>query len=352
MDSHLAYRNNINPDHNLKNLEICTSLIDKNLQKIGEGMAGQVYKIESSKCGAIVLKKYVNIKSSEQIHIQNEIYLMKEIKKLIDNNICPNYIYYYDSYIDKNINKINNSYILMEYADTHMLNFFDNIRDDIICDSFYFQLLVAIMCYQKYLKAVHTDIRLKNIVYKKINPDTVFNYNINNINYYIPTNGYLFMLIDYEQSQIYSDLNNNPKLLNKINSNYDFKHIQNIYRRPIKKYMRDNNMYSRSNMINLIKNKSEKKKLLEYIKTLNNNNKNDDFIDTFIFHYILDNNFFDYSRLSNNLLDYIKYMENLNKILFQNKSEKSIETILKENFSKYLEPIENPIKIETFIIKF
>jgi hypothetical protein len=239
----------------------------------------------------------------------------------------------------------------MEYADTHVLNFFDNIRDDIVCDSFYFQLLVAIMCYQKYLKAVHTDIRLKNIVYKKINPDTVFNYNINNINYYIPTNGYLFMLIDYEQSQIYSDLNNNPKLLNKINSNYDFKHIQDIYRRPIKKYMRDNNMYSRSNLINLIKNKSEKKKLLEYIKILNN--KHDDFINTAIFHYILDNNLFDYSSyLSNEMFDYIKYMKNLNKILVQNKSEKSIESILKENFSKYLKPIENLIKIETFIIKF
>jgi hypothetical protein len=55
-----------------------------------------------------------------------------------------------------------------------------------------------------------------NILYKKINENTVFHYRINDNDYYVPTYGYLFMICDYGTSKFKLD----GRKMDIINLNY------------------------------------------------------------------------------------------------------------------------------------
>ena len=80
------------------------------------------------------------------------------------------------------------------------------------------QILIGLLCFQTKLNMYHGDFAFRNILYKKINPDIVLCYQINSKKYYIPTFGYLFLIIDFGA---YRKLNNdkyNFDLFNRINS--------------------------------------------------------------------------------------------------------------------------------------
>ena len=120
------YRLNIENKHNLKDINKCKSIVDNNqtfeqLKREGEGYTGIVYKIESSECGTTVLKKYKKIKSVyEKRQIYTESWILKRTNKLIEDNICPNFIYLHYTNVkstsDANklkdtVNKINEKHI-------------------------------------------------------------------------------------------------------------------------------------------------------------------------------------------------------------------------------------------------
>jgi serine/threonine protein kinase len=244
------YRNNINEKLNLKNLNICKNLINQNKTEfLNKGYQGEVFKAMSNDCGCVVVKKLklINEKDKRKINkLKEEYKIMLLTNRMIDNFICPNFIKVYD---------YNNSVplIIMEYADGDCKFLFkDEYYDTEIYISFLFQVLMSIYCFNNYTMLYHRDVKLGNILYKKINKNIVFHYKIENKDYYIPTCGYLFMLCDFGIAK----LKLNGRSLDIIN--LDYKIIKNYILDFSKKYLDAfNNNKNIDNIIEIIRSSKE-----------------------------------------------------------------------------------------------
>jgi hypothetical protein len=371
MNNNLKYRKNINNDHNLHNLKICKSMIKDNMdefEKLGEGHQGMVYKIRSSDCGSIVLKKYKsnfdknkygNLNTLEKKRIFMETWFLHKITDLINNNICPNFIYLYYSKININDDAKhvhNNTYILMEYADANLITFFNTNYKYELYNSLFFQIFVAVLCIQKYLKGIHGDLSISNIFYKKINDNIVFKYIINDKTYYVPTYGYLFMIADFERSEsLLNNIHNNNNIDTYIDTNHDLHMIKSLYRRPIKKYMRDNNIDTTSKLLNML-NTNDKNKLSDIISNIKKKAKklnitnSEKYVFSELLHYILTEKIIDYTQIvDDNTNKLVDYLYNMKKKIFID--DKPIENILYDYFyDKYSNKINGVIY--TFNITF
>jgi hypothetical protein len=248
-----TYRDN---NFNVTNIDKCISYVnnlnikDKNLTFLGKGGQGTAYLLNTLLCGKIVIKISKNIPDTEK-----EILALKMCKQYIDNDITPNFLYYYDT-----INKNNMSYILTEYADGTLEDWIRVVHSDSEWRSFMFQFLHGVYIIQTLLKAYHSDLKPKNIFYKKLkSKDSVFKYIIANDTYYVPTHGYLFMLADF--GHIQSMLVGKPKISNStiqthIDNNIDLEHIIELPKRILVSSLEK--MYTKDQMINIIKdNKDE-----------------------------------------------------------------------------------------------
>ena len=299
MNNNLIYRNNIDNSKNLNNFNLCMELLKKNkdLQLIGEGVLGQIFIASSTKCGSIVIKKFKNDNKNEYLY--REVFFMLLIKNLILKNICPNFIFL--------INKTNNL-IVMEYADGNISNIYKQENINLNKDFLYilnFQILISILAIQKMIFTVHNDLHLENIFFKKINNDKIkiFEYNINGNKFYIPNNGYLFILSDFGNSQSLL-LNRNKnwfdyKVINEmIINNEDFKHLKLIFYKNIQWYiLKNKKINSIDELFNLITNKD---KINNYYNELIEKYKNDNkkILEKMIIY-----------TLSINLLDYKQFIE-------------------------------------------
>ena len=194
-----SYRNNIDDSKNLKQLDKCMDLINKNVKfPLGLGKQGQTFKIVSDECGSVVLKEFfVNKKKPSNDAYKNayaEQRAMNFFTKIIENNICPNFVklMHYNKTVP---------YIVMEYADGDTTFMFkdDHIIKEIpiLYDIFICQILIGILCIHSQTLIYHRDLKPANILYKHIDKNIVFHYKINERDYYIPTYGYLFMIGDF-----------------------------------------------------------------------------------------------------------------------------------------------------------
>ena len=53
----LDYRNNIDDELNLKNINKCVELIDENkILFIEKGQQGEIFKVKSNECGSVIIK--------------------------------------------------------------------------------------------------------------------------------------------------------------------------------------------------------------------------------------------------------------------------------------------------------
>ena len=317
------YRTNIIKENNLINLNICKILIKKNnykLDNLNERLQNQtfIYKIYSKKCGSVILKlfkkkhKYINM-------FNNEINLMYKVKKLIDMNICPNFIYIYDYIQNKDLQ------IIMEYADgdTDFLFTKKNINSKLL-KSYLFQIFVGILCLSKILKIFHRDIKPKNIFFKKIDESIIFNYRINNINYNVPTYGYLFIIGDFGIAKDYYSTNNleyKKFIINNLENNTDYKKFKNhIY------WLITDNVIKKYNTINLFLDILNSKDIIIIKNNFNlENPKNFNYIVKFC--------------IENNLLNFKEFVSNYNIIefIFNVIDDKdNIETIIYKNFKEFI----------------
>lgn len=191
------YRNNVNDKLNIKNLSQCIKLINTNSEKfINKGTQGEVYKVESDLCGSAIVKKKIIKKNKliDKSNFEKECKISLLATRMINSFICPNFIQsiYYS---------LNDLILVMEYADGDSgFLFKDNFFKTEIYETYFFQSLVGLLCFNNYLLLYHQDMKAANILYKKIDENIIFNYNINNIDYYVPTYGYLFMLADFGNS--------------------------------------------------------------------------------------------------------------------------------------------------------
>lgn len=280
----LDYRNNIDENLNLRDLQMCKTLINQNKTKfISRGHQGEVFKVKSDDCGSVVVKKSLikeedkKWKNNEQWvkeRLETEYRIMQLTNRMINKFICPNFIKAYD--YNKNI-----PLIIMEYADGDCKFLFrDEHFDTNIYKSFLFQTLMAIHCFNNYTMLYHRDVKLGNILYKKINKNTVFHYKIEDKDYYIPTYGYLFMLCDYGTAKFNLD----GRMSDIIN--LDYKIIKNYIVDFSKKYSKEINTNKEViDVIQTIRNSEEIPqnttfdknmfKIVDSIKNIKNKSMND-----------------------------------------------------------------------------
>lgn len=214
----LQYRNNIIKNYNLLNYSQCKKLIfDQNIDRIGSGRQAEIFKAVSDTCGSVIIKRagknkydeFTNNKLFKKLTWENKILL--KTNKLIFDNICPNFIERIDFFPQK-------KYLILEYADADSSKLLKEVVDFQLLYSFILQVLMGILCLNKILRIFHLDLHAGNILYKKINKNTVFCYIIDGTKYYIPTMGYLFMISDFGQSVEIDYLKTKT---NNINENID-----------------------------------------------------------------------------------------------------------------------------------
>jgi serine/threonine protein kinase len=262
----LEYRNNINDDFNLKNLSVCMDLINKNkVEILGKGLQGEVFKAKSPECGSVVIKKKL-IKEKDKKWKDNEEWLKEELfveykimqmtNRMIKKFICPNFIQAYD--FDRKL-----GLLVMEYADGDTKFLFKNeFYEDNIYKSYICQVLIGLYAFNNYTMLDHRDIKPENILYKKIDKNTVFHYKIGDIEYYVPTFGYLFMIADFGIA--------NYKLGNRLPDidNFNYKIIVNYLTNFSLQYPKLINKNEIDNFIKIIGNSKDKYRSGDIIKRM------------------------------------------------------------------------------------
>jgi len=263
--------------------EKCINMVVKD-QKYLDHM--KRYKIDNNECNVTVklFDKTTNVKS-----------LFDKINKAVDDNICPNFLKYY--YIDNKMAILETTSDNLHKLLIDLYEKYDGDCIDVI-NSISFQIVYGLLCMENVLKVNHS-ITIKNILYKSIDRNVVLKYTVNNINYYIPTYGYLVVLTDFDET---TDENNN---LDKI---------ELVHRKMIEYYFKRNNLNTVDKLLNMIP--SEKKEIPvsdKYKIVLKN---------------MLDKKLIEYkSILDNKMNKIVSHLKEISKIIF-NKKMNTYEKIL------------------------
>lgn len=283
-----------------------TKINDLEIKFVGKGQQGVAYLLKNKKCG------YIIFKLSKQYDIfNNENKIILKCKKLVDDFVSPNFLYYYD-----NFKMGRYDVILSEYANGTLKDWMlvEHTYDE--WKSFLYNFLIMVLCIQKYLKGVHNDLGKHNIFYKKINDNIkYFGFNIKFINkkYYVPTYGHLFMAADFglfEGIEIDNKFANKKDIQLKIDNNFDLHRIIMIEKRTFIRAI--NKMYKLSDLLKIIKTNNDNKfnakyekyrdkihKLYSYKEIETVNKKLYDYVSG----YIMDNEYVKYADLSNDIAD-------------------------------------------------
>ena len=333
--------------------------------EIGKGDVGIVYKIKINN-EICALKLYKQSKNMNDIYtkIIKDIIINYKTKYLIEQNICPNFVYYYYSnvimdkllrleqidYANLSIDKLklNNYYFVMEYCDGSLIDFFNDEHDLEIYRSCIFQICCAIYCLQKHVKIYHNDLSITNIMFKKIDKNSVFHYNINSIDYYIPTYGYLFVIIDFEDSVFF---------VKDDKPNHDFKYLMTLYTRPIKMLLRKNNINTVDKLLDIMNtDKINIKKIIDdvkhsyiYINALTEKIK-DNLIYTKLYHKAIEKSLFDYKKFyTRDTAEIVELLKYYSDNIF--KSKDPIDKLLYKYFPEFLDrPTKKDYNIVSFVM--
>lgn len=245
----LAYRAQV-AGHNVKDLASCEKLVSsldfkyvirllrnrrpweqtlsdkkERIRFLGKGGQSSVYLVESPACGDIVVKVV-----EKKDNTKREIQLVPRIKRLVDDFICPNFLYYYGV---RHVGP--NALILCEYADGSLEDWLRTQHSYAEWRSFLFQFLVAVRCLQTVLLTYHNDLKPKNLLYKRLaRPDTIFEYQVADQQYRVPTHGYLHMVTDFGHAQsllLPKNAMNQEQIKGHIRDGDDLTHIVTLHKR-------------------------------------------------------------------------------------------------------------------------
>jgi hypothetical protein len=128
------------------------------------------------------------------------------LNQLVFQGICPHFsINYYWEY--------DNNYLISynEYANVSTLfSWLETPRSDEEYHNMMIQIIIGIICIQKYYNMIHGDLHSMNILVHKVKPGGFWKYIINGKQYIVPNLGWLFLMNDYgfvviEDKNIYID---------------------------------------------------------------------------------------------------------------------------------------------------
>jgi hypothetical protein len=209
---------------------------------LGKGLQGKVIKcfpkLESIKDEALVIKRsnmdeedyvYINkpfsrkaLKEPSYIEIAS-LYLVNE---LIIQKICPNFIMNFHSeilntckepkfsskkYCTIQYNELLNYGTFEEWAKKHHnVNLWRNAI---------FQILAALYAMKKHYNLIHNDFHGRNVLVHKVTPGGYWIYKMNNINYYVPNLGFVFLISDFGFSWIPGKMYPESYIINTLGKN-------------------------------------------------------------------------------------------------------------------------------------
>jgi len=203
--------------HNISNC-----ITDLELKIIGKGSYGNVYKTHIGKlnfaCKFTKIKKeHIERPYDKNLSSWHDNYILKTIlNPIIENKICPNVPYLFDSFIKKDHElvlddtKVKETCIvsLIELANGDLLSYLnDETRSVQELKNCLFQIMCGLHAIQKHAQLWHFDIKSQNILYYNTENQGYWKYVIKGKEYYVPNLGKLFMLNDFGVSKILSPTN-------------------------------------------------------------------------------------------------------------------------------------------------
>lgn len=221
---------------------------------LGKGGEGIVYKIGSSN----VAMKIYKIKSKRN----KEICVLKKLNNLMNENVCNNFLKIYGS---KNL--FGHAILLMDLIDGNLEKWVEVEHSKNEWLIMIFQILYGLLILQTKLKMCHSDMKPKNILFKKVNSQ-INKYTINDNEICVLKTDILFMISDFGHSQ--SLFFNDNKMKNSeielcIENNLDLKHVIAFHKRLAVTII--TNHYTLENILDMGKNDIN---FIEYVKWITN----------------------------------------------------------------------------------
>uniref|UniRef100_A0A6C0JB37 Protein kinase domain-containing protein n=1 Tax=viral metagenome TaxID=1070528 RepID=A0A6C0JB37_9ZZZZ len=192
----------------------------KNVELLGRGSFGQVFSVLFNKFDLAIKESKLTIKERNALKknisynsFPEEYKILYWIKTLIEENICPNFIYTYGFSLCDNCKiltlggliKKNYCYLtFMEKASTELSH--ANIVDYKHQLSILQQILMGISSMQKYFSLSHDDIKKENILLKKVSnlKGTYIQYFLDDKEYLIENPGWIVLISDFGVSRSFS----------------------------------------------------------------------------------------------------------------------------------------------------
>ena len=175
------------------------------LDKIGEGAKGKIFKIDSKKDNIkLAIKVMITDKFSLKYSLLNPRWREVELLKKFTIDVKQNRIRNLPLSIGYQVCKINNFNAIIlyyEYFDDILRNWLAETRSDNEWISFILQTLITIKFLRDKYNLSHSDLTWVNIMVNKVEKGGHWKYLTNKYQLYIPNEGYEFIFWDFGSSR-------------------------------------------------------------------------------------------------------------------------------------------------------
>lgn len=132
--------------------------------------------------------------SKKNISIE-ELIMMLKLSSLVLNNTNPHFLICYKQLYNNNI--------LCELATGDLKSFLKSYISKNVLFNSIIQIIISIYSFHKYTNKTHNDVHHGNFLYHRIDKtDSYFYYKINDIEFYLKNEGYLWIINDFDMSSI------------------------------------------------------------------------------------------------------------------------------------------------------
>jgi serine/threonine protein kinase len=353
--------------------KILKKLDEYDMEDLGEGAKGKIYKLIESKNNIALAVKVMLVDYKSTKYIMDlksprwrEVKLLLDFTKDVKGNLIRNLPLTYGYQICK-IKNYNSIIIYYEYFDDILKNWLKEKHTENEWISFILQCLITIKFLREKYLLTHNDLTWVNIMFNKVNKGDYWKYITNKYQLYIPNTGYEFIFWDFGSSKSYK-----LPLRNFEKENLDFafkgkrdqKYILDLTKRIkihhiINRYSLDelrkmfNNGKDLEYLNNTIKEETER------FKRYKDNSRFDYVISKSLSFYLVENNKYEtlINKKPNNIFNIDpdlqlppEYIQNKLQDIIENDFDSDIDIIIMKYFSDYL---NKDVKVvDTYMMKY